>query len=83
MEIANRLLILPELISNETLTNGDYMLINFGTHHTIGADYYLAHPGWRKFKSIVYKYTHGLIDSNEIAIHRFESENWNKTILRK
>ncbi len=81
VELAERLLALPSRLSPEELSNGRYVLVNFGVVHTAGAAYYLSHPFARSVKSRLYGITYGLIDSNEQSKFIPKGNGWEKVEL--
>jgi len=76
VELANRLLELPNHLKPEYLAQGDYILVDFGNFHTFGSSFYLKHPGWRRFKSGVYSFNFDLIDSNAMNLYIPNGPGW-------
>ena len=82
VKLAERLLQLPSLLQPNDLKNGNYIFVNFGQAHTVGATYYLEHPMMQKIKSVVYSGTYGLLDNNDIIKFTPTSSGWAREILR-
>jgi len=79
--IANRLTQLPGLLSKEDLKGGDYVLVQYGKDHIPAITYYLDHPNFRKFKTMLYSFNYNLIDSNDITRYEHNGKKWQGKIL--
>lgn len=77
VELTDRLLALPGRIKN-IRADGDYILVNFGSMHTRGIEFYLKHPWIRKIKSGLYGISYGLIDDDKTDIYMPIKGGWKK-----
>lgn len=81
VELTNRLLALPAKIRGLE-ANGDYMFVNYGIAHTKGIDFYLRHPGLRKFKSGIYSISYNLIDNDTMSAYMPVRNGWKKREIK-
>lgn len=77
VELTNRLFALPDKIE-DIKAKGDYMLVNMGSMHTRGIEFYLKHPWIRKIKSGIYGISYSLIDDDKIDIYVPTKDGWEK-----
>lgn len=81
VELTERLLSLPPKLSSAELSEGNYVLANFGVAHTVGIDWYLKHPVVRRAKAALYGISYGLIDSNDQSRFIPKGSGWEKVKL--
>ncbi len=81
VQLTNRLLSLSNKLNQKELQNGRYILFNFGGYHVEGVDYYLHHPIIRGVKSLIYRFTYDLADSNSIVKFTPDGNAWTRVIL--
>ncbi len=82
VEIANRLLKLPDMLRQEELSEGDYVLVDYGRWHIPGIMQYLKSPVMRRVKTAMYALTYSLIDADEITFCRHNGRFWKRKALK-